>query len=205
MKSLFASLLIAVVSLQPLFAQDQGAEPGITPTATPTPLTPPLPALPKASPPSATPAAAVELYSLDYNETLDLFCVPGTPTGYTGRVISTYDNGKQELVGALKAGKREGRWLEYAEEEGTLTSAGDYLDGKETGEWKYWFENGQLLSVGSYTDGKPTGRWKTYYENGKPESEGVYVDGEMDGDWKVFDDETNEVRTLKFKNGEQIP
>lgn len=197
-----------------------------TPTPPPNEASAPTPAEPAAAPaaseetdedsadsaaahPPKRPAApradgAIELYSLDYNEDLDLFYAPGTETPYTGPVYSTYEDGSNELEGALKDGQRDGHWVEKYEN-GKTASDGDYRAGKEVGAWKYWFENGTLQSEGSYSDASPVGPWKTYYENGKPESEGTYVAGEMDGPWKLFDDTTGETRVVKFKDGEQLP
>jgi antitoxin component YwqK of YwqJK toxin-antitoxin module len=198
MKLCVIILLTTFASSLPLFGE---ADPTPTPGETASPATP-------ASLPAEAPAAAntapVQLYSLDYNEDLDLFYASGTQTAYTGAVYSNYENGKKELVGALKDGQRDGHWTEYYED-GKIASIGDYRGGKEVGPWKYWFENGTLQSEGSYSDASPVGKWTTYYDNGKPESEGIYVAGEMDGPWKLYDDSTGEVRTVKFKDGEQLP
>lgn len=201
----FLTALMTVAT--PLLAADptptpEEGKPAVSPTteATATPAA----TVEAVASPAKDAAALVALYSLDYNEDLDLFYATGTQTPYTGAVFSNYENGQKELQGALKDGQRDGHWVEYYEN-GKMASTGEYRGGKEVGPWKYWFENGTLQSEGSYSDASPVGKWVTYYENGKKESEGVYVAGEMDGPWTLYDDTSPEVRVVKFKDGEQLP
>jgi hypothetical protein len=152
---------------------------------------------------AATAVAPTALYSLDFDEEADLFYAPGTKIPYEGPVFSNYANGKTELTGALKNGRRDGRWTDYYDS-GKLESVGNYRNGNESGDWKYWTEEGTLESEGSYSDGRPVGLWKTFYETGKPESEGIYVDGKKDGPWTTYNEETGRPRTVMFKNGEEV-
>jgi len=41
----------------------------------------------------------------------------------------------------------------------TLSSAGEYIDGKKTGEWKYYLRNGRLKAIGRFPSGKMIGEW----------------------------------------------
>ena len=50
--------------------------------------------------------------------------------------------------------------------DGTLESAGDFLDGEKQGEWKYYLKNGNLKAIGKYEAGQLSGEWKWYRENG---------------------------------------
>jgi antitoxin component YwqK of YwqJK toxin-antitoxin module len=163
------------------------------------------PAKPADPSPTATPAkkAVTELYSLDYDDTKDVFSLPGTTTLFTGPVISHYDDGKTESEGALKDGKQEGHWVEY-HTNGKRSEEGNYEAGQEEGPWKYWFENGQLDSEGAYRAGSPVGHWVKHFESGKIDSEGDYADGLMNGPWKFYDETTGKARTIKFDRGTQL-
>lgn len=46
--------------------------------------------------------------------------------------------------------------------DGTLESAGDFLDGEKQGEWKYYLKNGNLKAVKKYEAGQLSGEWKWY-------------------------------------------
>jgi len=161
------------------------------------------PADPSAATASPTSAQKpVDMFEQDYDETRDIFLVPGTQTPYSGPVYSTNDSGTgKDAVGTLKDGHEDGLWTKYYEN-GIKSEEGIYRNGNEVGTWKYWHDNGQLQAEGAYRDGVPIGRWKTYYETGKPETEGVFVDGQMEGDWKIWDEATGVMAIKKYKNGE---
>ena len=64
---------------------------------------------------------------------------------------------------------------------------GNYVDGKEIGEWKEFYENGKLEKIGSYNNGKETGEWKFYDENEQLTIDN-YIDDENIGIGKFFDE-----------------
>ena len=137
----------------PLLAYGQAA-PSATPAGTPPPA-PSAAAAPSASPATAKP---VELYSLDYDETSNLFYTPGTKTPYTGPIYSKYSTGVRETDGALKKGLQDGWWIEYAEN-GQKLSEGFYIEGAEEGFWTYWHDNGQIASQGTCKKGAAVEKW----------------------------------------------
>ena len=63
---------------------------------------------------------------------------------------------------------------------------GDYLKGKETGEWKNYWENGKLKNVSSFKDGKLSGQWYSYLPEGKLSLEGKYKNGMKTGPWTSY-------------------
>ena len=54
---------------------------------------------------------------------------------------------------------------------GNVEIIGDYKNGKEEGEWKFYRENGKLEGIGNYKNGEREGKWKLYHENGKAKSD----------------------------------
>ena len=92
----------------------------------------------------------------------------------------------------------------YFHENGNLSSAGNYKDGKQQGEWKYFHENGNLSSVGNYKDGKQQGKWKFFYENGdfklvRNYKDGKLLEGDSYAEKGYFIDFRNERDEKKYK------
>jgi len=198
MKRLSATLSLLVIGAAGGVAQEASLSPSATPAS--------LSASAEISPTPAAKAAsqpATELYSLDYDETKDVFSKPGTTTPFSGPVISHYDGGTVESKGTLLNGRQEGPWVEFYEG-GKKSEEGSYHAGVEEGPWKYWFENGQLDSEGAYHTGSPVGPWSKHFESGKMDSEGSYEDGVMNGPWKFYDETTGQVRIITFDHGTQL-
>ena len=56
---------------------------------------------------------------------------------------------------------------------------GKIIDGKEEGEWLYYFDNGQLKVKSNYKDGKPEGEWLWYNENGQLGHKEYFKEGKI--------------------------
>lgn len=136
-----------------------------------------------------------------------------------GKIISSeiFRNGKVIGKGIVEEnGRRTGFWQEY-DEEGNLRAEGNYLSGKRTGEWKFYFANGNVEQKGKYDDkGQPVGKWiwyfadntvrreenylkglldgmmTEYHDTGEVIAEGEYIEGEEEGPWLVMNGEMRE-------------
>ena len=64
---------------------------------------------------------------------------------FTGKII-----GKKN--GLMKNGKREGTWVNY-DDNGNLSSKGDYKNDKREGLWVTYHSNGELYTKGHYKNG----------------------------------------------------
>lgn len=72
-----------------------------------------------------------------------------------------------------------------------------YKQGKEHGEWLFYFENGNLMTEGYFNFGEKIGLWKYYYENGKIHKQHFYdSEGNRSGVWKTFS-ESGETISIK--------
>ncbi len=69
----------------------------------------------------------------------------------------------------------------FYNEDGSLASQGEFVDGAEQGEWTYYTEAGKVMSVGDYKKGIRHGKWTWFYYNGVKESQVVFKDGEKEG------------------------
>jgi antitoxin component YwqK of YwqJK toxin-antitoxin module len=69
-------------------------------------------------------------------------------------------------------------------------------NGREHGDWVYWYEDGVVAAEGAYANGLEEGTWKLFHPNGKLATEIHYEDGKpLDGELsEVFDDEGNLTR-----------
>jgi len=107
-----------------------------------------------------------------------------------GKVIKsiTYDiNGKVESEGiVLVNGKEEGNW-KYFYENGNAKAEGKFNKGEKTGKWKYYYPNGRLQQTGDYTNGKLSGIWVWYYDTGELLREEYYIYGKLDGEATEYD------------------
>jgi MORN repeat protein len=74
---------------------------------------------------------------------------------------------------------------------------GNYLDGKQDGEWTLWYDSGQKQSVDHYKNGVQEGEHIGWYPNGKTSAIGQYKNGQREGVWKRWDPNG-------FKNWEEI-
>jgi hypothetical protein len=146
----------------------------------------------------------VELYRLAYNEEKAAFVDPANQEPFTGPIIVTYPVGQPETIGRLEAGKEDGYWREFYEN-GTKSAEGRYDAGTETGQWYYYWENGRIESEGVYEDGAMEGVWKDYFASGKLTTAGTYLAGKADGAWQIADEDTGELVTVHYKDGEEIP
>ncbi|MDX1959976.1 MAG: LIC20035 family adhesin, partial [Leptospiraceae bacterium] len=101
--------------------------------------------------------------------------------------------------------KKHGEEIRYYEDGKTVMSQGNFVDGLESGNWKYFYDNGSLESEGAFkpveskiedesdkdkpSDVKPkarkSGPWKKFYKNGNKFSEGMREGGCV-GEWKFY-------------------
>jgi antitoxin component YwqK of YwqJK toxin-antitoxin module len=71
-----------------------------------------------------------------------------------------------------------------------------YKQGRDHGEWLFYFENGNLMTKGSFDYGKKIGPWLYFYGNGKIHKQHFYdSEGNRSGVWKTFS-ESGEVLSI---------
>jgi len=78
-------------------------------------------------------------------------------------------------------GRKQGHWTEFPEQEDLLSMEGNYVNGKESGNWIWQWADGKV-SEGPIMNGKQHGHWVIRYANGDVQ-EGPYVGGKRHGDW----------------------
>jgi antitoxin component YwqK of YwqJK toxin-antitoxin module len=102
--------------------------------------------------------------------------------GTSGHKTFTYDSGAKMSEGEFVQGKENGEWRYWAEA-GYLQSTGNFKDGVEEGNWEWYNEENKVTRKGSYKDGLFDGIWLNYYPNGVASDSGNYIKGRMEGFW----------------------
>jgi antitoxin component YwqK of YwqJK toxin-antitoxin module len=112
-----------------------------------------------------------------------------------------YPNGKPFVTGQFKEGRQVGEWTYYFED-GQVNRKTNYSNGKLDGSWEVFRADGTLAAKRSFKDGERDGEWITYDATGKQKlSEEHYVKGERDGEWKSWYADGKPLRQVAFKNG----
>jgi len=112
-----------------------------------------------------------------------------------------YPNGQKFAEGQYVKGRQDGEWT-YWHENGTVARKVTYRDGLPDGVWDVIRADGTLSAKRSYKAGKRDGTWIIYDETGQqPLREEQYADGLADGVWKVWFP-NGQLRTqMTFKQG----
>jgi antitoxin component YwqK of YwqJK toxin-antitoxin module len=118
-----------------------------------------------------------------------------------GLITEYYHSGKVYGSGPKAGTRKVGRWRYFSEADGTLSSEGDYADGRKNGLWTGYYPSGKVASQGNYIQGEPHGQWNYYYENGQLSSAGVFSEGKRDGYWVSFSTEGKKISECNLSNG----
>lgn len=133
----------------------------------------------------------------DENETL--LRIENFRNGLNDGLLTEYDeNGKIITKGDFIDGKEEGDWIF---EIGGIRTEGQYVDGLQTGLWKIFYNDGTLSFEGRFVDDNPNGTHFTYYPNEKIREKGDYLMGLKNGDWIKYDETGNVLITINYQNG----
>ena len=84
---------------------------------------------------------------------------------------------------------------------GKLKSEQSYKEGKDHGDWIFYFMNGSIQTKGTFKNGLSIGEWKYYQDNGKLWKEKFYSEnGKKIGVWKEYGTNGDLINKLTFKN-----
>ena len=97
-------------------------------------------------------------------------------------------------------GKRSGIWFGY-HDDGGVKYSGEFIDGKETGIFKYYDYNGNLVIQLKYVENGVRSQATLYYSNGALKSKGEYLNKAKHGSWLYYNLEGNIVGKENFSNG----
>jgi len=85
---------------------------------------------------------------------------------YTGWIKEIDPETKAKTLGYLKTGRKEGRWITWAEN-GTKILEAIWAEDRLNGPFLEWYDNGIKRTIGLTKDGEVDGPWQEFYPNGK--------------------------------------
>lgn len=85
---------------------------------------------------------------------------------YTGWTKEIDPDTKAKTLGYLKTGRKEGRWITWAEN-GTKILEAIWAEDRLEGIFLAWYNDGVLRVKGQTRDGEMDGEWLEFYENGQ--------------------------------------
>lgn len=123
-----------------------------------------------------------------------------------GDIGLTYEDGSQMSQGTYKDGKEDGNWQYFYPGGGeNIQIAADYKEGVPHGQWQFYLETGALIKVMNLQHGVMDGLSKNYYENGLLSDSGNYINDREEGQWAAYYDDGQLVQNgpmvLGKKNG----
>jgi uncharacterized protein len=126
-----------------------------------------------------------------------------TPDGNVEKAY-LYKNGVIIGTGVVKDdGNRDGPWKDFYPD-GSLKAEGNYDNGKQVGEWRYYHSNGKIEQTGKFNkQGKFEGTWKWYFDNGQLLKEEQYRNGFKDGLSTEYDETGTVIEEGEFVNGNE--
>ena len=81
---------------------------------------------------------------------------------FTGECSEYYSNGQIRSIQKYLDGKDHGEWIFYYPAE-IIRTRGVFNKGVRIGKWEYYYSNGNLWKINNYDSlGKKTGKWITY-------------------------------------------
>lgn len=115
-----------------------------------------------------------------------------------------YKNGLIIGEGIVKEdGNRNRYWKDFYPD-GSLRAEGNYDNGKQTGEWKYYHADGRVEQTGKFSkQGKYEGTWKWYFDNSRLLKEENYRNGLRDGLSTEYDETGKVIEEGEFVDGNE--
>ena len=122
------------------------------------------------------------------------------PQCNTKTSVNHYISGKKRDSGVVKSGLQEGKWIGWFKN-GKIEYVGNYLDGKRTNEWCWYYETGTPRTKIEYKNGLPNGHFISFHFNGNVWKEGDYSMGIPINSWDIRDTSGKIKEVQPFVNG----
>ncbi|MFN7117321.1 MAG: TonB family protein [Saprospiraceae bacterium] len=122
----------------------------------------------------------------------------------SGKHIAWYDNGNKFKEGMNKNNQEEGFWQYYEHRSGKLSHAGNYVNGKREGSWKYLDTLGRLRSEYNYKNDLQHGVYHKYDSTGTLIETGEYREDQLIRQEKYRADDFADEGDI-LKKVEQLP
>lgn len=97
-------------------------------------------------------------------------------------------------------GRRQGHWLR-TDKDGTKIYEGDFVDGKETGTFLYYYPDGTVRLRNTYTEPGVRCTHEAYDEKGRLLARGAYDRRNRDGLWQFYAEDGRLVKEANYRMG----
>lgn len=99
-----------------------------------------------------------------------------------------------------RQGRKQGHWMK-TDKNGVKIYEGDFVDGNETGTFKYYYPDGTLKILNTFTVPGKYCRHEAYDEKGRIIARGYYNQKNRDSVWNFYNEEGRLVKTATYKMG----
>ena len=130
----------------------------------------------------------------------DTFIIKGEELPANG-IVFQLKNGKREIMGNLKNGKKNGIWIEWHNYGRRLQET--YKNGVLDGFVSIYYMNGQKEWRHTYNNGVLEGNYTRWHKNGKRAIDGFFENGIPVGIWAWRDKDGNILKRETFKRKEK--
>lgn len=97
-------------------------------------------------------------------------------------------------------GRRQGHWIK-TDKDGSRIFEGDFVDGKETGVFNYYYPDGTLKIRNTYTQPGRYCKHEAYDQKGRLLAAGFYDQKNRDGEWRYYSHNGNLVKIANYRMG----
>ncbi len=115
----------------------------------------------------------------------------------------------QEKLNQFDEGKKyHGKWIKYYPNTKVKRYEGNFIHGKPSGEFIYYYDTGNIRTKMNYEDSGKVAYTISYFDNGSVYAEGKYVNKQKEGVWKFYDGYGNIISTQEYskdaKHGQEL-
>ena len=122
---------------------------------------------------------------------------------FSGWAKRNHSNGQLESLTMYKDGKWDGPCVFWFEN-GLKMYQGNYLNGREHGEWRFWRMDGTNSQVQTFDNGEKDGPYVWWHPNGKKGVEGTFKRGARDGLWIFYNEQGEQNKFISYDMGTEL-
>ena len=122
---------------------------------------------------------------------------------FSGWAKRKHSNGQLESLTMYKDGKWDGPCVFWFEN-GLKMHQGNYLNGREHGEWRFWRMDGTNSQVQTFDNGEKDGPYVWWHPNGKKGVEGTFKRGARDGLWIFYNEQGEQNKFISYDMGTEL-
>ena len=97
-------------------------------------------------------------------------------------------------------GRRQGHWIK-TDKDGSRIFEGDFVDGKETGTFNYYYSDGTLKIRNTFTTPGKYCTHEAYDRKGQLMATGFYNQKNRDGEWRFYGEDGRLIKIASYKMG----